>query len=356
MGLCFVKPLAASTDWAIAAYSSSALGNFLSRRSAVLLTKEFGFSRTFAEDYELGEELGRGTFGRTYIASTRKVRGSTRFAVKVISKMTMTTQLAVDDVVREVEILKLLRGHKNIVYFIDAYENSQSVFIVMELCQGGDLNDHIVDKGGMFDEESAIGIVKQILHSVQHMHEHGVVHRDLKPENFMLSFMKHPRELILKAIDFGLSDICKEGQRLNDTVGTPYFVAPEVLNKDYGTKADTWSIGVVTFMLLMGHRPFFGRNETEIFMSVLNRSLLIDEMDLSAEARDFLKVLLDRNEQTRLSANEALSHPWLSPLKPCGRHDARLPGVNLGLLVQLPALVSVPHPAQQTPSLRVIHE
>jgi serine/threonine protein kinase len=141
MGLCIGKPLSASADWAIAAYSSTNLAKFLSRPAAVLLTKEFGFARTFAEDYELGEELGRGNFGRTYLAKSRKTHSRTQCAVKVISEMTMTTHLALDDVVREVEILKLLRGHKNIVYFIDAYENSQSIFIVMELCQGGDLND-----------------------------------------------------------------------------------------------------------------------------------------------------------------------------------------------------------------------
>lgn len=229
----------------------------------------------------------------------------------MIAKMTMTTQVAVDDVVREVEILRLLRGHKNIVCFIDAYEDDMSVYLVMELCEHGDLNDHLIDNGGAFDEESTIRIVKQILNFVKHMHANGVVHRDLKPENFMLSFAHITHELILKAIDFGLSDHCNGGERLHDMVGTPYFVAPDVLNKDYGSKADAWSVGVITFMLLLGHRPFYGHNETEIFMSVLNKSLLIDDLELSTGAKDFLKRILDRNKDTRLSATEALRHPWM---------------------------------------------
>lgn len=264
-------------------------------------------------EYELDEEIGRGSFGRTHGARARKItsNGSFRVAVKIISKRRMTSQTEVDDVSREVCILRMLQGHENIVNFVDAYEDNSNVYIVMELCNGGDLGNHILDKGGRFSEENAIPLVWQILSSVAYMHSLNVIHRDLKPENFLFATCADEKRSLLKAIDFGLSGKCHPQEVLEDIVGSPYFVAPEVLKKAYDLKADQWSVGVITYVLLVGSRPFYGRTESEIFKAVLGEEPDFEAANISRDAKDFLSKLLTRDVKSRLTAAQALDHPWL---------------------------------------------
>uniref|UniRef100_A0A0E0M9Z5 Protein kinase domain-containing protein n=1 Tax=Oryza punctata TaxID=4537 RepID=A0A0E0M9Z5_ORYPU len=148
------------------------------------LDKSFGYDRHFAAKYELGKEVGRGHFGHTCLARARKgdMRGQL-LAVKVISKAKMTTAISIEDVRREVKILKALSGHSNLVKFYDACEDALNVYIIMELCEGGELLDRILSRGGRYTEEDAKVIVEQILNVVSFCHLQGVVHRDLKPEH-----------------------------------------------------------------------------------------------------------------------------------------------------------------------------
>lgn len=273
--------------------------------------KVFDFKRRFYDEYELGLEIGSGSFGRTHVAVAKKLGESQdkRVAVKVIPKRRMTSQVELDDVVREVTILRMLQRHDNVVDFIEAYEDVMNVYIVMELCQGGDLADRILDVGGRCSEASAIPIVWQILSSVAYMHRMGVIHRDIKPENFL--FATDQKDSLLKAIDFGLSGFCEEKEVLDDIVGSPYFVAPEILKKAYDLKADEWSIGVLTYILLVGSRPFYGRTESEIFEAVLSKSPDYSGVGITNDAKDFLQHLLTRDVKGRLTAAQALEHPWL---------------------------------------------
>ncbi|KAK3405384.1 hypothetical protein EUGRSUZ_K01647 [Eucalyptus grandis] len=147
------------------------------------LDKNFGFSKQFVSHYEMGEEIGRGHFG--YTCSAKAKKGSLKgleVAVKVIPKSKMTTAIAIEDVRREVKILRALTGHKNLIQFYDAYEDEDNIYIVMELCQGGELLDRILSRGGKYSEEDAKAIMVQILSAVAFCHLQGVVHRDLKPE------------------------------------------------------------------------------------------------------------------------------------------------------------------------------
>lgn len=274
---------------------------------ATLANKEFGFDRDFTNSYVIKEEIGRGSFGRTHIAQAKSQRGGA-VAVKIIPKSSMISEAAIMDVHREVEILRLLSGHKGIVEFIGAYEDSLNVYIVMELCQGGELMDHILSNSGPYSESSAIELVWQILTSVAYMHEKNVIHRDIKPENFIFA---NDRDNIIKAIDFGLSYRCQDDETVKEVVGSPFFVAPEVLKQAYNLKADEWSVGVLTYILLIGTRPFFGRTDSEIFKAVLRDDPDIDNANLSLPAKDFLKRLLHRNVESRSTAKEALKHPWL---------------------------------------------
>lgn len=288
----------------------------------VALDKNFGFSKQFTVHYELGEEVGRGHFG--YTCSAKGKKGSLKgqdVAVKVIPKSKMTTAIAVEDVRREVKILRALTGHKNLVQFYDSYEDDDNVYVVMELCQGGELLDRILSRGGKYSEEDAKVVMVQILSVVAYCHLQGVVHRDLKPENFL--FSSKDEGSLLKAIDFGLSDYVKPDERLNDIVGSAYYVAPEVLHRSYGTEGDMWSIGVIAYILLCGSRPFWARSESGIFRAVLKADPSFDEApwpSLSPDAIDFVKRLLNKDYRKRLTAAQALSHPWLA-----NHHDVKIP-------------------------------
>ncbi|KAL9245770.1 hypothetical protein vseg_019384 [Gypsophila vaccaria] len=277
------------------------------------LDKRFRFGKNFGERYEVGEEVGRGHFGYTCVALGKKgeVKGQ-RFAVKIIPKSKMTTAIAIEDVRREVKILKGLAGHSNLIKIYDAYEDNENVYIVMELCQGGELLDRILSRGGKYTEDDAKVVLLQILNVVSFCHLQGVVHRDLKPENFL--FVSKDEDSPLKAIDFGLSDFVKPDEKLNDIVGSAYYVAPEVLHRSYTTEADVWSVGVIAYILLCGSRPYWARTESGIFRAVLKADPSFTEPpwpSLSAEAIDFVKRMLNKDPRKRVTAAQALCHPWL---------------------------------------------
>nr|XP_024366455.1 CDPK-related protein kinase-like isoform X2 [Physcomitrium patens] len=263
------------------------------------LDKHFHFPKNFNSKYELGHEVGRGHFGHTCYAKMRKGEHKGQaVAVKIISKAKMTTAIAIEDVRREVRILKALTGHHNLVRFYDACEDNVNVYIVME--------------GGKYSEEDAKIVLRQILSVVAFCHLQGVVHRDLKPENFL--FTTKDEHAQLKAIDFGLSDFIKPDERLNDIVGSAYYVAPEVLHRSYSMEADVWSVGVITYILLCGSRPFWARTESGIFRAVLRADPSFEEApwpSVSAESKDFVKRLLNKDMRKRMTAAQALTHPWI---------------------------------------------
>ncbi|KZV45047.1 serine/threonine protein kinase pk23 [Dorcoceras hygrometricum] len=280
------------------------------------LDKSFGYSRNFSAKYELGKEVGRGHFGHTCWAKGKKGDlKNQQVAVKIISKAKMTTAIAIEDVRREVKILKALSGNKNLIKFYEAFEDMHNVYVVMELCEGGELLDRILARGGRYTEDDAKKIVVQMLSVVSFCHLQGVVHRDLKPENFL--FATKDEDSPMKVIDFGLSDFIRPDQRLNDIVGSAYYVAPEVLHRSYSSEADIWSIGVITYILLCGSRPFWARTESGIFRSVLRADPNFYDAPwpaVSAEAKDFVKKLLNRDHRKRMTAAQALTHPWVRGL------------------------------------------
>ncbi|CAN1278434.1 CDPK-related protein kinase [Linum perenne] len=274
----------------------------------VELDRRFGFSKELRSKLEVGEEVGRGHFGYTCSARFRKGdRKGQQVAVKVIPKSKMNTSIAVEDVRREVKILKALAGHSNLVQFYDAFEDSDNV-----LCTGGELLDRILSRGGKYPEDDAKAVMVQILNVVAFCHLQGVVHRDLKPENFLYTSKEENSHL--KVIDFGLSDYVRPDERLNDIVGSAYYVAPEVLHRSYSTEADVWSIGVIAYILLCGSRPFWARTESGIFRAVLKANPNFNEASwtsVSPEAKDFVKRLLHKDPRKRMTAAQGLNHPWL---------------------------------------------
>ncbi|CAI0447058.1 unnamed protein product [Linum tenue] len=266
------------------------------------LDKQFGFSKELASRLEVGEEVGRGHFGYTCSAKIRLGdRKGQQVAVKVIPKSKMTTSIAVEDVRREVKILKALAGHNNLVQFYDAFEYTDNVLYV-----GGELLDRILARGGKYPEDDAKAVMVQILNVVSFCHLQGMVHRDLKPENFIYTSKDETSEL--KVIDFGLSDYVRPDEKLNDIVGSAYYVAPEVLHRSYSTEADVWSIGVIAYILLCGSHPFWTRTESGIFRSVLKADPNFDEASwatISPEAKDFVKRFLNKDPRRRMTATQA---------------------------------------------------
>ncbi|XP_009103544.1 calcium-dependent protein kinase 28 isoform X1 [Brassica rapa] len=272
---------------------------------------DFGYAKDFHEQYTIGKLLGHGQFGYTYVAIDKS--NGDRVAVKRLNKSKMVLPIAVEDVKREVEILKALSGHENVVQFYNAFDDDDYVYIVMELCEGGELLDRILSKkDSRYSEKDAAVVVRQMLKVAGECHLHGLVHRDMKPENFL--FKSTQLDSPLKATDFGLSDFIKPGKRFHDIVGSAYYVAPEVLKRRSGPESDVWSIGVITYILLCGRRPFWDRTEDGIFKEVLRNKPDFRRKPwatISDSAKDFVKKLLVKDPRARLTAAQALSHAWV---------------------------------------------
>uniref|UniRef100_A0A1J3IY12 non-specific serine/threonine protein kinase n=1 Tax=Noccaea caerulescens TaxID=107243 RepID=A0A1J3IY12_NOCCA len=263
--------------------------------------------------YDLHKELGRGQFGITY-KCTDKSNGR-EYACKSISKRKLIRRKDIEDVRREVMILQHLTGQPNIVEFRGAYEDKDNLHVVMELCSGGELFDRIIKKGS-YSEKEAANIFRQIVNVVHVCHFMGVVHRDLKPENFLL--VSTDEDSPIKATDFGLSVFIEEGKVYRDIVGSAYYVAPEVLHQNYGKEIDVWSAGVMLYILLSGVPPFWGENEKTIFKAVLEGNLDLESSpwpSISESAKDLIRKMLARDPKRRITAAEALEHPWLTDSK-----------------------------------------
>ncbi|MBA0587897.1 calcium-dependent protein kinase 26 [Gossypium raimondii] len=261
------------------------------------------------EYYSLGTKVGNGQFGTTFVC-VEKGTGN-KFACKSIAKRKLATLDDVEDVRREIQIMHHMSWHPNVVTIKGAYEDPMAVHVVMDLCAGGELFDRIV-KRGHYSERKAAELARVIVGFVEACHSMGVMHRDLKPENFL--FVNDEEDSPLKAIDFGLSIFFKPGDTFSVVVGSPYYVAPEVLNKCYGPEADVWSAGVIIYILLCGVPPFWGETEEEIFDEVLNGEpdFTSDPWpSISESAKDLLAKMLVRNPRKRITAHEVLRHSWV---------------------------------------------
>ncbi|XP_062165631.1 calcium-dependent protein kinase 20-like [Alnus glutinosa] len=261
------------------------------------------------EKYTLGRKLGQGQFGTTFLCLEK---GSNKqFACKSIAKRKLTTQEDVEDVRREIHIMHHLAGHPHVIQIVGAYEDAVAVHVVMELCAGGELFDRIIQRGH-YTERKAAELARIIVGVVEACHSLGVMHRDLKPENFL--FVDQEEESPLKTIDFGLSVFFRPGETFTDVVGSPYYVAPEVLRKHYGPECDVWSAGVIIYILLSGVPPFWDETEQGIFEQVLKGELdFVSEPwpSISESAKDLVRRMLVRDPKKRLTAHEVLRHPWV---------------------------------------------
>jgi calcium-dependent protein kinase len=210
----------------------------------------------------------------------------------------------------------MLSSHPNVAALVAIYEDPAAVHMILELCEGGQLFDAIA-AAGRTSERAVARHFRRMVEVVQHCHTLGIAHRDIKPDNFLLT-QPGPGG-VLKAADFGLSQFFRPGRNFKSLVGSAYYVAPEVLARDYGPKADIWSLGVCLHILLSGEPPFWGDTEEEVFAMVRGAPLDFGAPPwpaLSPPARDVVRRCLDRDPRRRPSAAQLLQHAWLCQAAP----------------------------------------
>lgn len=287
-----------------------------SRNTPILITDSLSDVRV--RYHITSREIGHGHYGVVRKCMDRETKQW--YAIKSIRKSKVSK---IEILKRETQILKEV-NHPNIIRLIEVHEDAKYLHLITELCTGGELFDRIIEKTqsdeGHFSERDAAKLVHSILDAIRYCHEEmQIVHRDLKPENFL--FSSKEEDATIKIIDFGLSRHEEPLSGIMKTkVGTPYYVAPEVLSKRYTKSCDIWSIGVIAYILLCGYPPFYGDSDNQIFESV--RSGRFDfpspEWDtVSDAAKDFICSLVKIEPRERLTASEALNHTWIQEQMRC---------------------------------------
>lgn len=262
-----------------------------------------------------------------------------RYAVKSILKRTVDPRY----ISLEISLLRQIQ-HPSIIQLVDVQEDEEHVHIITELCAGGELYDRIIDKllvsnrrnnmcgrPRCFTEDATARIIYEVLSAVSCMHDNGIVHRDIKTENILFQTLDDDDSSI-KIIDFGLSRIHYDNDEpMSIFVGSAYYVAPEVLLKKYAKSCDVWSVGIITYIMLSGTPPFNGNTDDDIYASILRGVINWDPKDwmgISCEAIDFIHRLLQVDPRQRLTARQALQHPWMVNTKHArmmkGRQDHEL--------------------------------
>ncbi|CAG9332435.1 unnamed protein product [Blepharisma stoltei] len=259
-------------------------------------------------DFEFTKVLGHGKYGNVNYAKSKDPLIKQEFAVKSLIKPMIEDKMYT--IHRELEIL-LSVDHPNIVKFFYAYEDPKFIHIVTEYCSGGDLLSKLCQVGKFSEVETAT-IIKKLLGALNHLHGMDICHRDIKLDNILLASEDSVSNI--KLIDF---DFAKRIDNLhldmNTIVGTLHFIAPEVFDRVCGTSADLWSLGIVMYVLLVGKPPYRIDSESEVLVQIKNRELDFNDEEyqrISPLAKDLLSKLLDTDYNKRITAREALKHPW----------------------------------------------
>ena len=252
--------------------------------------------------------LGSGSFGTVYLVKHRELHKY--FAMKVIQK---NPHINEENLLNEIALLKKM-DHPNILKILDFFSLKMEYNIITEFCQEGELYNEIKAKAP-FTEELSAYYIREILLAVHYCHNMKIVHRDLKPENILIvQRMKngfHP----IKIIDFGTAKVFSKTKKEHLLIGSAYYIAPEVLNKNYNEKCDLWSCGVILYFMLCGKVPFNGKNEKELFENINKGKYDLESYPwgiISENAKDLIKKLLILDTKKRLSAEEALKHSWFN--------------------------------------------
>lgn len=276
----------------------------------VLVEKWAGFPTDY---YTLLNKIGEGFYGVVWKVKN-KISGQV-CAMKKIIKRSKTSIEEDLEIINEIEMMKKL-DHPNMIKVFRFFATPDAYFIIMELCEGGELFYEIINHGP-FSEDGAAFILYQILSAVFYCHSNNIIHRDLKPENILIEKKDKDGYLTVKVSDFGTAKLYEKGRSERKIVGSSYYIAPEVLKKNYDEKCDLWSCGVILYILLSGNPPFEGETDSEVLEKVRQSKFDLTSSpwpNISKEAKDLISNLLQVEPASRLSAGEALKHPWFKNL------------------------------------------
>eukprot|EP00408_Alexandrium_pacificum_P021554 CAMPEP_0171199366 /NCGR_PEP_ID=MMETSP0790-20130122/23427_1 /TAXON_ID=2925 /ORGANISM="Alexandrium catenella, Strain OF101" /LENGTH=585 /DNA_ID=CAMNT_0011664711 /DNA_START=16 /DNA_END=1774 /DNA_ORIENTATION=- len=268
-------------------------------------------------------KLGQGSYG-SVSKCVNKSTSSAR-AVKTIKKAQMKNS---ERFKQEIAIMKRM-DHPNIIKLFETFEDHRNIYLIMELCVGGELFDRIIDSGH-FTEVQAAMVMQHIFRAIFYMHENMICHRDLKPENFLFTTKESIEHSTLKIIDFGLAREFGPDTVLTTKAGTPYYVSPQVLSGKYDQTADLWSCGVIMYVLLCGYPPFHGDTDADVLAKVKlgNFSFVAaDWKNVSEDAKNLIRMLLKLSVKERYTASQALNHIWVTNTAPKAKDVALSSGL-----------------------------
>ena len=260
------------------------------------------------DKYTIVKEIGSGGFSRC-LQVKNKTTGAL-FACKELEKNSLSDY---NGLMFEVNLLMKL-DHPNIIKLYEVYENEEYIYLIMELCTGGELFESILEKtekGKSFTEKEAASLFKQMMDAINYCHKNGIVHRDLKPENLL--FLNKNENSPLKLIDFGSSKKFISHQYMKEMVGTPYYMSPEVIQGKYDEKCDIWSAGVILYTIICGHPCFNGFDDNEIYKNIKRGKLTFPSPEWDKISKDAINLIQKMvcSSDKRLNAEQVLNEVWV---------------------------------------------
>ena len=279
--------------------------------------------------YDVKNKLGSGKFGLVKLGIDKKT--GQKVAIKIMKKSSMDSS-DLELVRTEIEILKICQ-HPNIIRLYNVFENADYMYIIMEYCSGGDLFSYLENRNFRVSEKRASTIIHKMATAVYYMHSFGVAHRDLKPENVLMTSEDDDSDI--RILDFGLSKILGPYEKCDEPYGTLTYCAPEIIvDEPYSKAVDLWSLGIMTYLMVSGKLPFNSEDENEIA-----RQVVYDEPDytrnpvwknISSECKDFIKKLLNKDQNKRMTIKEALEHKWINMFDENKLTEKRKPNAEQG--------------------------
>ncbi|XP_075068634.1 serine/threonine-protein kinase 17A [Mixophyes fleayi] len=271
-------------------------------------------TQPFASRYTMapGHELGRGKFA--VVRKCIEKDTEKEFAAKIMRKRRKGQDCRVE-ILHEIAVLELARDNLWVIKLHEVYETATEIILVLEYAAGGEIfNQCVAEREEAFKEMDVQRLMRQILKGVSFLHRHNLVHLDLKPQNILLTSDRPLGDI--KIVDFGLSRIMNNNEELREIMGTPEYVAPEILSYEpINTSTDMWSIGVLAYVMLTGTSPFLGDDKQHTFLNISQLNVSYTDGDfegISESAIDFIKALLVREPEGRATAEDCLHHPWLA--------------------------------------------
>lgn len=333
------------------------------QQHCLLDSDDLGLRRDLLSRYHIGKCIGSGAYG-VVNRGIEKTTGQ-EVAIKILAKIRgkLTREKTCEKLRKEIKLLTACQESRNVVQFLGAFEDDSHVYLVTEICNGGNLED-LLEEDGPFNERQTAAILYEALKTIAACHAKHVLHGDIKPANFLLKFL-YPDPLgaieagvfagaWLKAIDFGCGALVT-GATLSRRIGTPVYMAPEIFRRDYGLAADLWSLGMMAYQLTTARFPFWdsveacrSRTLEEVMKAVIVDDIPFDYgpwLDMSPEGLDLIQSLVERDPARRITAAQALEHPWFeAQLSYVGR-QAEVASNIVPLTPAMPTPSSAPAPA-----------